>query len=295
MYAKQTQKQSLRTRFAAFVALTRLHRPVGIWLLLWPCWWAVGLASPGAPDASVLLWFLLGAACMRSAGCILNDMADRRIDAQVARTRTRPLASGALTLADAVALLAFLLSLALLILLQLEPALLPYAAASLLLVAAYPLMKRVTWWPQAFLGLTFNIGALFGWVAVTGALHEAALALYFAGLAWTLGYDTIYAHQDIEDDLKIGVKSTAIRFGAHNRAALCLIYATTALSMALAVWLAEAGLVAWLGWSGFAAHLCWQIIRFHPHDPPIALRLFTANQWAGGILAASFLLDGWLI
>lgn len=295
MYVNHTKKQRGIERLRHYAALTRITRPAGIWLLLWPCWWGVGLATPGAPDATQLLLFALGAACMRSAGCIVNDMADRRIDAQVTRTRARPLASGALGMADATLLLCLLLALALLIVLHIHPGLLPYAAGSLLLVAAYPFMKRITFWPQAFLGLTFNLGALLGWIAVTGEPGWPAVALYLAGICWTIGYDTIYAHQDIEDDLRIGVKSTAIRFGAYNRFWIALFYALTLSGWLLTAWLAGASALTLAGIGLGGAHLCWQAIRFRPRDGQRALRLFTSNQWVGLWIALLFLLDGWMI
>ena len=290
MYGANSKRQSGPSRLSSFVALTRLDRPVGYWLLFWPCAWGVILASPTLPNPLLLLLFLLGASCMRSAGCILNDLADRTIDAQVERTKTRPLASGALSVGDALALLVFLLALALLIVLALHPDLLLYAAASLMLVAAYPFMKRITWWPQAFLGITFNIGALFGWYAVVGFWDWPALALYICGIFWTIGYDTIYAHQDIEDDLRIGVKSTAIRFGKYNHIGIALCYLSSCSGLAIALYLMQAQW-AWAALIVFVAHLFWQISIFKPKQPALALRLFKSNHIAGLCLALGLMLD----
>lgn len=291
MYVMRREKQRFTDKLKHYADLTRIARPTGIWLLLWPCWWGVGLASSGLPDPLTLLLFLLGAICMRSAGCIVNDMADRKIDRQVSRTRTRPLASGALSMADALSLLCLLLGLSLLIVLQLHPDLLFYAAGSLLLVAAYPFMKRITWWPQAFLGLTFNLGALFGWVAVSGTLDWPAVCLYLAGICWTIGYDTIYAHQDIEDDVKIGVRSTAIRFGEHNRLWISGFYGACVSLWLMAAWLHQAAWPAYLGLALAGAHLAYQIWRFIPRDTARALRLFKSNQWLGLWVACVFMLD----
>lgn len=270
----------------------RLRRPVGVWLLLWPCVWGVALASDGFPDTRLLLLFALGALIMRSAGCVVNDMADRKIDAQVERTKNRPLASGALSMSDALALLCLLLGLGLLVVMQLPSVLLYYAAGSLLLVAAYPFMKRITYWPQAFLGITFNIGAVFGWVAVAGAPDWPALLLYAAGICWTIGYDTIYAHQDIEDDLKIGIKSTAIRFGEHNKRFIAGFYGASVLCMLLAVISGQGGFFAYAAVAVMAAHFRWQWRSFQPNRPRLALRLFKANATLGGVISGLLLLDG---
>ena len=208
-----------------YAALARLDQPVGVWLLLWPCLWAIGLASDGLPDLKLMVLFTVGSFVMRAAGCTLNDIFDRDFDARVERTRRRPLPSGAIGLKGAVAFMAVLLGAGLAILLQLNLfAVLLLGVGSLLLVVLYPLMKRITYWPQAFLGLTFNCGALLGWAAVEGGIGWPAGLLYVAGIAWTLGYDTIYAHQDKEDDLLIGVKSSAIALGQRTRPFLIAFY-----------------------------------------------------------------------
>lgn len=276
-----TETQQTDKRLWQIAQLIRLDKPVGTWLLLWPCWWSLALASGGMPDAVVMAWFALGAFCMRSAGCVVNDLADRRFDAQVARTRSRPLASGALTPYDALCVLALLLAVSLLVVMQLHPNLLWWSIGSLVLVGSYPFMKRITYWPQAFLGLTFNLGALFGWVAVEGGIALPAMLLYAAGICWTLGYDTIYAHQDTEDDIRIGVKSTALRFGARTRPIVALFYALMVLL------LAAIGLVLGLDWVYFAllclvaAHLFWQIATLNIHHGGNCLARFRSNLWLG--------------
>ena len=265
----------------------RLDKPIGIWLLMWPCWWSLALASNGLPQPYMLALFALGALVMRSAGCIVNDLADRKIDIKVERTKTRPLASGAITPYQAVACIGFLLAIALLIALQLHPNLLFWAIGSLGFVVAYPFMKRITWWPQAFLGFTFNIGALFGWIAIHGEPASVVWLLYIAGIFWTIGYDTIYAHQDIEDDLRIGVKSTAIRFGKHSRLAIGICYGLMLLA------LVGVGLIAQLNWYYYAGlgligtHLLWQVLTADLQNPASCLTRFKSNQWLGLILFAT--------
>ena len=205
--------EHLPGRLRPYAVLARWDRPIGTWLLLWPCWWSVALA-PGRPAWWLIPLFGIGAVAMRGAGCVINDLTDRDLDARVARTRERPLASGRLGVPQALGFLALQLLVGLLVLLPLNGPAVGVALASLPLIVIYPLMKRITWWPQAFLGITFNWGALVGWAAATGGLAAPALLLYAAGFFWTLGYDTIYAHQDKADDALIGVRSTARRLGA---------------------------------------------------------------------------------
>lgn len=279
-------------RWHTLIALTRLKRPTGIWLLLWPCWWSLALASTdGPPPVSLLILFAVGALLMRSAGCIINDMADREFDAQVERTKSRPLASGEISIQTASLLLGMLLSLSLGVVLLMRSELLYYAAASLLLVAAYPFMKRITFWPQAFLGLTFNLGALFGWIALHGAPDWPALWLYLAGICWTIGYDTIYAHQDIEDDIKVGVKSTAIRFGQHNPQWILGFYIASCLCFGLALGTGGSGFFGYAALAVMATHLRWQCHTFKPSQPKLALKLFKSNAALGGVLAALLWVD----
>ncbi|MBI5164154.1 MAG: 4-hydroxybenzoate octaprenyltransferase [Magnetospirillum sp.] len=273
-----------------YLRLMRLDRPIGTWLLLFPCWWSAALAAGGWPDPALMLLFAIGAVVMRGAGCTVNDMADHRFDALVERTRTRPIPSGAVSLRQAAAFLAVLLLLGLAILVQLNGFAVAVGAASLLLVFPYPFMKRITWWPQAWLGLTFNWGALLGWAAVRGEIGLPALLLYAAGLFWTLGYDTVYAHQDKEDDALIGVKSTALRLGPQTRPALAAFY-----GLALAL-IAAAGWAAGLSWLFYpllgvaGAHLAWQVRSVDLDRPAACLATFKANRWFGWLLLAAIVL-----
>src|SRR5215471_14167633 len=208
-----------------YARLARLDRPIGTWLLLFPGWWGIALASPGWPDPRLLLLFAVGAAAMRGAGCTLNDIADRHYDAQVARTRLRPLPSGAVNLRQAVLFLVLQLAVGATVLFTLNRTSVLLGFAVLGLIGTYPFMKRITYWPQLFLGLNFNWGALLGWTAVSGVLALPPILLYLGGVFWTIGYDTIYAHQDKEDDVRIGVKSSAIALGPHTRPWLFAFYA----------------------------------------------------------------------
>jgi 4-hydroxybenzoate polyprenyltransferase len=273
-----------------YLKLARLDRPIGIWLLLLPCWWSIALASPtAATGIGITVLFTLGAVVMRSAGCVVNDIVDRDIDAKVERTRARPLASGQIGLLGALVFLAILLTLGLGVLVQLNRLTIGLGVASLLLVGAYPLMKRLTWWPQAFLGLTFNWGAIMGWSAVTDPprIGLAALALYAAGFCWTMVYDTIYAHQDTRDDMAAGVKSTARWFGKWSR--LWLAGFATAMVALLAV----AGDIAGLGrvfpfmLIPIGLHLVWLLLFWKKDDPGNCLMRFRASRWTGLLVVAA--------
>ncbi len=275
-----------------YAILARFDRLIGAWLLLLPGWWAIALARPGWMEGLRLaVLFAVGAVVMRAAGCIVNDMWDRDLDRQVSRTATRPLASGALSLRQAALFLATLLSIGLVILLQLNNLTQVLGVASLGLVAFYPLAKRVTFWPQAMLGLTFGWGAPMGYAAATGRLDGTALALYAAAFAWILGYDTIYAHQDREDDALIGVRSTARLFATQTRPFVGACYAAvfvllcvagTHLSVAF-----DAGLAA------VALLLFWQVRTLDIHDPANCLRRFKANREVGLIVTAAILAGAW--
>lgn len=279
------------TVFLSLIALMRLHRPVGIWLLLWPCWWGLALAQDGSPDMMLMIVFAMGAVLMRSAGCIINDLTDRDIDIHVARTRNRPLASGALHPYIAYVWLAFLLSLSLLILTFLHPVLFWWSIGAMGLVVAYPWMKRITGWPQAFLGITFNIGALFGWIAVHGEPAMAAWLLYAAGICWTIGYDTLYAHQDKEDDYRVGVRSTAITFGAYSKHIIALFYASAWLLLMTALWVSSPiNLYQWLLLAFCALHLVWQVAGVHLENPTDCLKRFKSNIGLGGVIFIAILL-----
>jgi 4-hydroxybenzoate polyprenyltransferase len=219
-----------------YARLMRLDRPIGTWLLLLPCWWSVALAGWEIPDLGLMFLFALGAVVMRGAGCVINDIYDRKLDASVERTASRPLASGEIKLWQAVLFLALLLAVGLGILLLFNGLTVRIGIASLALVFAYPLMKRITWWPQLFLGFTFNWGALLGWTAAKGSLGLPAILLYSAGIFWTLGYDTIYAHQDARDDARIGIKSTALVFGERSLQWVALFYTLALGFLALSGW-----------------------------------------------------------
>jgi 4-hydroxybenzoate polyprenyltransferase len=278
-----------------YARLARFDRPIGTWLLLFPCWWSIALAKP---DPASGLWlaalFGLGALLMRGAGCSFNDIVDRDFDARVARTADRPVASGQVSVKQAVAFMLAQMALAFLILIQFPPFAIAVGAASLVLVFTYPLMKRITWWPQFFLGLAFNWGALVGYAAVTGTLDWPPVLLYVAGIFWTLGYDTIYAHQDKEDDALVGVKSAALRLGAHSRPAIWGFYAATiAILLGMDI---LAGLGRWfeIALTLGAAQLAWQAWSCRFDDPADCLAKFKSNRVFGwtilaGLIAAAAL------
>lgn len=272
-----------------YIRLLRLHQPAGIWLLLFPCWWSVALASDGLPSPWLMLLFGVGAVVMRGAGCIINDMADREFDRKVERTRSRPLASGELTLWQAICVLGVLLAIANLIALQMNPGTLLLALGSLPLVATYPFMKRITWWPQAFLGLTFNWGALMGWTAVKTTLGLPALLLYVGGVFWTLGYDTIYAHQDKADDTHAGVKSSALRLGEHTRSFVAGFYALATALWAGAITL-QHGQAASLLLIPVAAHFYWQVASVDLNNPGSCMHYFRSNRHVGWMLLVACML-----
>jgi 4-hydroxybenzoate polyprenyltransferase len=269
-----------------YARLMRADRPIGTWLLLFPCWWGIALATPGLPSPWLLAIFALGAFVMRGAGCTYNDIVDRDFDGQVARTADRPIPSGAVTLRQAIAFLLAQLLAGFAILMLFDATTIALGVASLVLVFTYPLMKRVTWWPQFFLGLAFNWGALMGWSAVAGGVSAAPLLLYAGGIAWTLGYDTIYAHQDREDDALIGIKSSARRLGARTRPALALFYAVAVLLFAAAGTLVELGWPFWLALAAAAAQLGWQVRRIDIDRPADCLAKFRSNRVVGWLLLA---------
>ena len=274
--------------------LMRADRPIGVWLLLWPCWWSVALASRAIdvfPDPVLLLLFAIGAFAMRSAGCIYNDILDRDIDAKVARTQARPLASGQISVKSAMVLIVALCLVGLAVLIQFNLFAICLGFASVGIVLIYPLMKRVTFWPQAFLGLAFSWGALMGWAAIFGSVALAPLILYGAAVAWTIGYDTIYAHQDKEDDEVIGLKSTALRFGDHTARWLSLFYGITWGGLAFSGWLIGAGLLFFIGMILAGAHLIWQIVTLDINDSQNCLDRFRSNHGFGAIVFFALVLD----
>jgi 4-hydroxybenzoate polyprenyltransferase len=275
-----------------YARLARLDRPIGSWLLLFPAWWAIALATPGRPALGLMLLFAAGAVLMRGAGCTINDIADREFDARVERTRTRPLPSGAVTVPQALLFLAGQLSLALVILLQLAPLAIWLGLAALPLILAYPYMKRITWWPQVFLGLTFNWSAFVGWAAATGGLDAPVFLVYAGGIAWTLLYDTIYAHQDKEDDALVGVRSTALRFGKATRRWLAGFGALAILLWAAAFVAAGAAWPVWPALFFVALHFAWQIAMTEFDEAADCLSKFRANRWVGWILLVGILAAG---
>jgi 4-hydroxybenzoate polyprenyltransferase len=277
-----------------YLRLARLDRPIGSWLLLMPCWWSLGIAGM-ARDAAPSLWhvvlFFIGAFAMRGAGCTWNDLVDRNLDGLVERTRSRPIPSGQVTVTQAAIFMVAQALIGLAVLLQFNRFTVMCGIASLLVVAVYPFMKRITYWPQVTLGLAFSWGALMGWPATFGRLDWPALVLYAGAIAWVIGYDTIYAHQDREDDALIGIKSTAILFGQNTKRMLLVFYTLAAVLIAIAGALAGAGVFFKLGLGAFSLHLAWQIVRLDIDDPALCLRLFKSNRDAGLILFGAMLLD----
>ena len=276
----------LPARARPFARLARLDRPIGTWLLLFPGWWGLALAARRWPDPALMALFALGAVVMRGAGCTLNDIADRHYDARVARTRLRPLPSGAVKVRGAVVFLLAQLAIGAAVLLSLNRISIVLGVAVLGLIGTYPLMKRVTYWPQLFLGLNFNWGALIGWTAAAGALGRPALLLYLGGIFWTIGYDTIYAHQDKEDDALIGVKSSALALGRHTRPWLFAFYAAAVLLWGLAGRAVGLGGWFWAGLVAAAIQLAWQAARVDIDRPADCLAKFRSNRAVGWLLLA---------
>jgi 4-hydroxybenzoate polyprenyltransferase len=279
-----------------FVQLARLDRPIGWQLLLAPCWQATalaGLAAHRGPNVWHLVLFLVGSIVMRGAGCTYNDILDRKLDAGVERTRRRPLPSGRVTVAAAAAFMVAQSLAGLAVLLCFNPFTIWLGVASLGVVAIYPLMKRMTSWPQAVLGLAFSWGALVGWSASYASLALAPILLYFSAFSWTIGYDTIYAMQDARDDAIVGIRSTARLFGAHTRLGVGVFYAASAVLALMAIELAGGGLIARIGWLAYAGHLGWQLFHVKGADAATALRLFRSNRDAGLILFAGIAAQGW--
>lgn len=276
-----------------YALLARADRPIGTWLLFLPGVWGILLARPDWGTALRLIaLFAIGSLTMRAAGCAVNDLWDRDIDRLVARTAGRPLASGALRPMQALWFLAALLVLGLAVLLQLNPLSWALGAGSLVLVALYPLAKRVTWWPQLVMGFTFGFGAPLGYAAAAGTIDAAFLALYAAALLWDLGFDTIYAHQDREDDALLGVRSTARLFGARTGGFLAMVYAAAIGALALAGWLAGLGLWFYPALAAPAALLARQVVALDIDDPALCLRLFRANREVGLAVAGAIALGG---
>ena len=287
-------EQHTPASWGPYIRLARLDRPIGTWLLLLPCWWSMLLARPDAlAGVKYGLLFALGAVLMRGAGCTLNDWLDRDLDAKVARTRTRPLPAGEVSSRQALVFLGGQLLLSLGVLVQFNWVSIGLGVASLGLVFPYPLMKRLTWWPQAFLGLTFNWGALMGWSAITGQISLASLCLYGGGVMWTLGYDTIYAHQDRDDDALIGVRSTARRLGDQSRIWVAGFYGLAVAAWVVAGVLAEAG-PGWFGGLLLAAILLGrQVTGLDIMDAGNCLARFRDNRLVGFVLVVGALVALW--
>ena len=280
-----------------YLRLARLDRPIGSWLLLIPCWWSAALAAVHAGtavDLRHLALFFVGAFAMRGAGCTWNDIVDRNLDARVERTRSRPIPSGQVSVAAAAGFLALQALIGLAVLLQFNRFTVLVGFASLAVVAVYPFMKRITYWPQIVLGLAFSWGALMGWPAIFARLDLPAILLYAGAIAWVIGYDTIYAHQDREDDALIGIKSTALLFRERTKPMLAVCYALAVVLIAGAGWSAGAGLVFAFGLLAFAAHLAWQVVRLDIEDSLQCLAVFKSNRDAGLILFAGLALDALL-
>ncbi|HEX7775914.1 MAG TPA: 4-hydroxybenzoate octaprenyltransferase [Parvibaculum sp.] len=271
-----------------YMRLARLDRPIGTWLLLLPCWWSIALASDSWPDPLLMILFGIGAVAMRGAGCTYNDIVDRDFDAQVARTKLRPIPSGAVSVKRAWAFLAAQCLVGLAVLLSLSPVAIALGFGSVALIAIYPFMKRVTYWPQAVLGLAFNWGALMGYAAVRNEIALAPLLLYAGSIAWTIGYDTIYAHQDKDDDALIGVKSTALRFGAATGRWLWGFYGIMTAALVAVGVATHLGEIYFIGVIFAAAQLVSQIVRLDVDDADICLDLFRSNRDFGFIVFAAF-------
>lgn len=282
---------ALPSSLQPYASLMRLDRPIGTWLLFWPCAWSVALAGVEG-EWALFLWLFLGAFAMRSAGCVYNDIVDRDLDRSVERTRLRPLASGRVSPRAAWALTIGLSLIGLVVLLQLPLIAQIVASLSLLPVAAYPFMKRITWWPQAWLGLVFSWGALVGWPAVTGAFALTPLLLWVGSIFWVIGYDTLYAIQDIEDDELVGVKSSARALGDKARLGVGICYALALTGWSAAIWSVRPDWLALLALLPAAAHLGQQVAKIEPRNGAGSLALFRSNRFTGLLLFLGFLVVG---
>jgi 4-hydroxybenzoate polyprenyltransferase len=277
-----------------YLRLARLDRPIGSWLLLMPCWWSTGLAGMHAghlPSLWHIVLFFIGAFAMRGAGCTWNDLVDRDLDGKVERTRSRPIPSKQVTVTQATVFMLAQALVGLVVLLQFNRFTIMTGFASLLVVAIYPFMKRITYWPQIVLGLAFSWGALMGWPAAFGRLDWPAFVLYAGSISWVIGYDTIYAHQDREDDMMIGIKSTALLFRERTAPMLASFYAGAVVLIGIAGLMAGGGVIFLIGLVAFAVHLTWQVLRLDINDPAYCLKQFKSNRDAGLILFAAMLID----
>jgi 4-hydroxybenzoate polyprenyltransferase len=275
-----------------YALLARFDRPIGWWLLFWPGAWAIALSGQALARWDLILWFLLGSIAMRGAGCVYNDIVDRDLDRQVARTRSRPLASGAVSLKAAWAWLVALCLVGLVVLIQLRLFAVWVALASLALVAAYPFMKRITWWPQVWLGLVFSWAAMVGWAEAPDMHFTPGLLLYAGSVFWVIGYDTIYALQDVEDDALVGVRSSARRLGSRVRPGVALFYATALALWGGAFWQLRSDPLALLALLPIALHFAWQVLTLVPADGVNALSRFRSNRNAGLLMFAACFVVG---
>ena len=278
-----------------YLRLARFDRPIGSWLLLMPCWWSAALSAGVAHRLDRLpvdlLLFFVGAFVMRGAGCTWNDITDRDLDAKVERTRSRPIPAGQVSVRAALIFLVAQALVGLVVLLQFNRFAIATGIASLLIVAIYPFMKRITWWPQIVLGLAFSWGALMGFAATFGRLDATAFMLYAGSICWVIAYDTVYAHQDAEDDALIGIKSTARLFAERTHEALVIFYGLAVVLIGVAFALAGSGVAAWIALALFAVQLGWQVRRLEINDPALCLRIFKSNREAGLILFAGLVID----
>ena len=281
----------LPQRWRDYAQLARFDRPIGWWLLFWPCAWGVWLAGAG-PQLALVAWLLLGSIAMRGAGCVYNDIVDADLDRQVARTASRPVASGRVSRRGAWLWLLGLCLVGLVVLLQLRPLAQAVALGSLALVAAYPFMKRITWWPQAWLGLVFTWGLLVGWTQLRADNWDALAALYLGAVFWVIGYDTIYALQDREDDALVGIRSSALRLGGRVKGGVALFYGLAMACWLLAFWLYRSDWVALLTLAPAAAHLAWQVGTLDPDNAANPLERFRSNRVFGALFAAACFVVG---
>ena len=284
-------------KWKPYILLARLDRPIGSWLLFLPCLWAILLASNEITTSNIviLLYFGLGSIIMRSAGCVINDLWDRNIDKKVERTKRRPLASGKLSVKQAVIFLGFLLSAGFIVLLQMNIFTIILGICSVFMIIIYPLMKRFTYWPQAFLGITFNWGALMGTSAIIGTINWTAILIYIGGIFWTLAYDTIYAHQDKKDDLLSGIKSSAIALGDKSRLWVSIFYCFSIIFFTLAGYSSGGELLFYLAMILPISYIVWQIKIWDPNDQKNSLIIFKSNRNFGVLLAFSYILGMGLI
>ncbi len=279
--------------FRPYARLARLDRPIGTWLLLFPCWWGIALAAPGWPSLWLMALFALGAVVMRGAGCTYNDIVDRKIDAKVERTRLRPIPSGQVSVFGAVVFLIVQLLIGLLVLIQFGVFTILLGLASVGTIVIYPFLKRFTNWPQVGLGITFSWGALMGWSGLLDDFSEASILLYIGSIFWVIGYDTIYASQDKEDDALAGVHSTALLFGERAKILIGICYAIATAFFAASFYYAEVEIVGYVGLALGAAHLAWQVKTLDTENPERCLKLFRSNRDYGWIIFLAIVIDGW--